>query len=31
MEKVDHIGIAVKNIEDSLPYYTYVGAKTITY
>ncbi|MFJ8064067.1 methylmalonyl-CoA epimerase [Psychrobacillus sp. NPDC096426] len=22
MEKVDHIGIAVKNIEDSLPYYT---------
>ncbi|MFJ7973634.1 methylmalonyl-CoA epimerase [Psychrobacillus sp. NPDC096389] len=22
MEKVDHIGIAVRNIEDSLPYYT---------
>lgn len=22
MEKVDHIGIAVKSIEDSLPYYT---------
>ena len=30
MEKVDHIGIAVKNIEDSLPYYTDVlGLKLI--
>lgn len=30
MEKVDHIGIAVKNIEDSLPYYTEIlGLKLI--
>ena len=32
MEKVDHIGIAVRNIEDSLALlHGNIGVKTITY